>query len=177
VVSVIERVEPPYSADEATMVRAFLDYYRATIRRQADGLTPEQLATRLGPSTMTLGGMLKHLAFVEHWWLPMVLRGREPSVVWADADFDADPDWDWTSAAHDTPADLTRLYDDAIAESNALIDDAVRTDGLDLLAKRPRSNGEAPSLRWILVHLVEEYARHAGHADLIRESIDGATDL
>ena len=174
---VIERANPPYSADEATMLRAFLDYYRATIRRQADGLTPEQLSARLGPSTMTLGGMLKHLAFVEHWWLPMVLLGREPASIWADADFDADPDWDWTSAAHDTIEQLTRLYDDAVAESNAIIDEAVRTDGLDLLARRPRSNGEIPSLRWILVHLVEEYARHAGHADLIRESIDGATDL
>jgi uncharacterized damage-inducible protein DinB len=173
-----ERPEPPYAADEVTMLRAFLDYYRVTIKRQAEGLTREQLATPLPPATMTLGGMLKHLAGVEHWWLPMVLEGRANEPDWVDeAAMEADNDWEWHSAKDDDVETLFERFDWAVAEADRIIDAALQAEGLDTLAKRPRRDGSVGTLRWILVHLIEEYARHAGHADLIRESIDGATDL
>lgn len=172
------KTDPPHAADEVTMLRSFLDYYRATVRRQAEGLTADQLATPLPPATMTLGGMLKHLALVEHGWFDEVLAGAEPAEPWAGVDWDADPDWEWHSAADDDPAYLFELYDRAIASADVRIDEALAGAGLDTASVRPSRRTGAPfTLRWILVHLIEEYARHAGHADLIRESIDGATDL
>jgi len=158
------------------MLRSFLDFYRGTLRRQCEDLTSEQLAQRLGPSTMTLGGMLKHLAIVEDWWLSIVLCDAGEASWYADVDWDADKDWEWHSAAGDDPAQLFAWYDESIALSDKNTDAALAEGGLDLLAVRPSRRGHN-SLRWILVHLIEEYARHAGHADLIRESIDGATDL
>ena len=173
----LERTSPPYAADEVATLRGFLDYFRVTLRRQADGLTSEQLATALAPSPMTLGGMLKHLTFVEQWWFTVVFRGQEAQGFWADVDWDADGDWDWHSAVHDSPAQLLAGHEEEVARAEATLDEVLAVGGgLDQLAKRERRGG-AVSLRWILVHMIEEYARHCGHADLIRESIDGATDL
>lgn len=167
----------PQQADETTTLRAFLDFFRDTLRRQCAGIGADGLARTLPPSTMTLGGMLKHLTFVEQWWFSIVLHGQEASGIWADVDWDADADWEWHSAADDSPDQLRTWLDEAIAESDRLLDLALaRGEGLDTRAVRER-RGEWVSLRWILVHMVEEYARHCGHADLIRESIDGATDL
>lgn len=167
----------PLAAGEVATLRAFLDRFRATIRRQAEGLTSEQLAATLPPSTMTLSGLVKHLAYVEHWWFQMVLHGRDATGPWADVDWAADEDWDWHSAAEDTPDELLGLLADEVAAADRAIDEALAQDGLDTLARRARHDGEQASLRWILVHLVEEYARHAGHADLLRESVDGTTRL
>ncbi len=173
------KTDPPLAADEVTTLRAFLDYYRATVRRQAEGLTSEQLATPLAPATMTLGGMLKHLAVVEEGWLVETLAGEELGEPWASVDWEADRDWEWHTAAADEPAYLFELYDRAIALADERIERALTDgDGLDTLSVRHGRRSDEPfSLRWILVHLIEEYARHAGHADLIRESVDGATDL
>jgi len=174
----VPRVRTPLASDEVTTLRAFLDAHRATVRRQAGGLTADQLAARLPghPATMTLGGMLKHLTFVEQWWFQVVLRGRDPEGIWADVDWEADPDWDWHSATAHTPAELDAMLVAEIARSEEALWEALAGDGLDTLARRAR-HGQAASLRWILVHLVEEYARHCGHADLLREAVDGATDL
>lgn len=167
----------PLDADETTTLRAFLDHFRDTLRRQCAGLDATQLDTTVPPSTMTLGGMLKHLAYVEQWWFSVVLHGHEPSGVWADVDWAADGDWDWHSAVHDDPDQLRAWLDEAVVESDRLLDQALaRGEGLEVRAARER-HGTAPTLRWILVHMVEEYARHCGHADLIRETVDGATDL
>jgi hypothetical protein len=175
-VSDFPRTYPPRSADDATMLRSFLDYYRATILRQAEGLSDEQLATPLPPTTMTLGGMVKHLAWVENWWWRQVLMDG-PELEWVGTGFDDDPDWEWSSAKHDPWALLVSRYQDVVAECDEILERVLATaEGLDLLAKRPR-HGTYASVRWILVHLIEEYARHAGHADLIRESIDGTTDI
>ena len=173
----ITRTAPPYSADEVTMLRGFLDYFRSTLRRQAEGLDADQQDTRLSPSPMTLGGMLKHLTYVEQWWFENVLHGREPRGMWAAVDWEADGDWDWHSATENSPAELDAMLAEQIAVSDACLEEALADGGLDRLAVRPRGDGSVASLRWILVHLIEEYARHCGHADLIRESIDGATDL
>jgi hypothetical protein len=177
--SEIPRPRLPLAADEVTTLRTFLDWHRATLRRQAAGLTADQLDTPLPghPSTMTLGGMLKHLAYVEQWWFQQVLRGAEAEGIWADVDWDADEDWDWHSAAGQEGTALDALLVHEIARSEEALEEALAGDGLDTLAGRARHDGQHASLRWILVHLVEEYARHCGHADLVREAVDGATRL
>ncbi|MGH3347899.1 MAG: DinB family protein [Nocardioides sp.] len=171
-----ERTHPPAAADEPTTLLAFLGYFRATLRRQTDGLSAQQLATRLPPSTLTLGALLKHLAHVERFWATYVFAGKAMTEPWASADWDADPDWEMTSAAGDSPDDLRSLYDAELAAADVVYRRAIDELGLDALAARKRYEHNF-SLRWILMHLVEEYARHCGHADLIRESIDGAVDL
>jgi hypothetical protein len=90
-------------------------------------------------------------------------------------DWKADPDWDWHSAADDSPEQLFALWRDAVARSRLLVSEALADGGLEQLARRTWTDGRAPSLRWILVHMIEEYARHNGHADLLRESVDGLT--
>jgi uncharacterized damage-inducible protein DinB len=172
-----ERVDPPLRASEADTLLAFLTYHRDTLRVKTDGLTQEQLAATLAPSTLTLGGLLKHLALVEDNWFSVVFLGHEDAAVWKDVDWDADRDWDFHSAADDTPEHLRGLFDEAVAASDAIIAGALATpEGLDSLSVRESLRGEGRfSLRWIIVHMIEEYARHNGHADLLRESIDGQT--
>ena len=167
----IGRTDPPSAADEVTTLRSFVDFYRSTLRRQCAGLTAEQLRTPLAPSTMTLGGLLKHLAWVEQFWFREVLHGLDAEEPWTSAPWDTDHDWEWSSAVHDAPADLDALFVASVADADQNLDAA-----LAATAARER-RGEKVSVRWILVHMVEEYARHAGHADLLRESLDGATDL
>jgi uncharacterized damage-inducible protein DinB len=170
------RVDPPLRVDEATTLRTFLDYHRDTLRWKCSGLTQEQLAVSLPPSDMTLGGMMKHLAAVECSWLEIVFSGGEYMPPFDTADWDADRDWEWHSAPADSPEELRALLDEAIRRADAVIDSALQEEaGLDGLSVREsRTDGEGRfSLRWILVHLIEEYSRHNGHADLIRQSIDG----
>jgi uncharacterized damage-inducible protein DinB len=170
------RVDPPLQGSEVETLLGFLDYHRDTLRRKTEGLTSDQLSATLPPSTMTLGGMLKHLALVEDWWFSVALLDNEAVEPWKSVDWEADGDWDWHSASEDSPEELRRLFDDAVAASDRNLERAVAEGGLDTLAARPqRSTGRPVSLRWILTHMVEEYARHNGHADLIRESIDGVT--
>jgi uncharacterized damage-inducible protein DinB len=171
-----ERVDPPLASGEGETLLAFLDYHRDTLRQKTEGLSAEQLRATLPPSTMTLGGLLKHLALVEDNWFSVVLMGNEDAEPWRDADWDADRDWEWHSAADDSPEELRRLFDEACAASDRILAEVMADDGLDRLSVREsRREGGRFSLRWIVVHMIEEYARHNGHADLIRESIDGAT--
>ncbi|WP_109472852.1 DinB family protein [Ornithinimicrobium cavernae] len=171
-----QRVSPPRQGDEATLLRAYVAFLRDSLRLKAEGLTAEQLNTRHEPSELTIGGLLKHLAFVEHWWFSCVLRGAEFGEPWASVDWDADEDWDYHSAADDDPVELFALFDATIAESDRITEQVLATaEGLDTLAQRHPRDEDPVSLRYILLHMVEEYGRHAGHADLIRESIDGST--
>jgi uncharacterized damage-inducible protein DinB len=150
----------------------FLDYHRDTLRLKAAGLTSEQLNATPAPSTMTLGGMVKHVAFVEHWWFRCVFLGEEFGEPWASVDWDADADWDWHSAVDDTPEQIRALFDAECAASDSIIAGA---GDLGQPSVRTGRGGHTFSLRWILAHMVEEYARHNGHADLLREAIDGVT--
>jgi uncharacterized damage-inducible protein DinB len=170
------RVEPPLHGDEVTTLRSFLTYHRQTLRLKCAGLTQEQLAQPLPPSDMTLGGMMKHLALVESSWFEEVFAGGTSMPPFDTVDWDADFDWDWHSAADDTPEELRALFDEAVRRSDAATDDALAAGGLDHESARlsPRT-GQTFTLRWILVHMVEEYSRHNGHADLIRQSVDGQT--
>jgi uncharacterized damage-inducible protein DinB len=169
------RPEPPLAADEVATILGFLEYQRATLAWKCSGLGSAGLGATIAASSMTLGGLLKHLAYVEDLWCSRWLHGREPEPPWDTVDWKADADWDWHSAAEDTPEQLDALWRDAVARSQSLVADALADGGLEQLARRTWPSGESPSLRWILVHLIEEYARHSGHADLLRESVDGLT--
>lgn len=169
------RPVPPPEAGEVETLVGFLEFLRATIFWKCEGLGDDELRRSLPPSSMTLGGLLKHLAFVEDYWFGYVLHGADPDAPWADADWDADPDWDWTSAVDDAGEELRTLWSEAVGRSRSRLTEALETGGADHPASRPWSDGRRPSLRWIVCHLVEEYARHCGHADLLRESIDGKT--
>ena len=169
------RPEPPPAADETASILGFLEYQRATFAWKTNGLDADGLRATVGVSTMTLGGMLKHLALVEDSWFCYRLQGREYQPGWAAADWDVDPDWDWHSAADDSPEELRAIWEDAVDRSREAVTQALAGGGLDQLARRGWPDGRAPSLRWILLHMIEEYARHNGHADLIRESVDGET--
>jgi uncharacterized damage-inducible protein DinB len=167
------RPEPPLAGDETATLLGFLEFHRATLAWKCSGLDAAGLRATVGASTMTLGGLLKHLAYVEDDWCSRWLHGRERHPPWDTVDWKADPDWDWHSAAEDTPEQLLALWQDAVDRSRSLVAEALADGGLDRPARRTLSDGRALSLRWILVHLVEEYARHNGHADLLRESVDG----
>ena len=169
------RTEAPLRADEVTALRGFLDYHRDTFRWKCSGLTQQQLAQPHAPSTMTLGGLMKHLALNEVGWFGHTLAGAAYPPPFTDIDWDADPDWEWRTAADDGPVELRALYDDCVRRADAAIDQALAHDGLDARSAEPSSKDGPFSLRWILLHMIEEYARHNGHADLIRESIDGMT--
>ncbi|MET8863999.1 DinB family protein [Nonomuraea sp. NPDC004580] len=169
------RPEPPLAADELGTLVGYLEFHRATFAWKCAGLDAAGLKATVGASTMTLGGMLKHLAYVEDHWFSRMLHDRPGQPLWTTVDWKADQDWDWHSAAADSPEDLHALWQDAVTRSRHLLDEALAAGGLDQPARRTWPDGRAPSLRWILVHMVEEYSRHNGHADLIRESVDGLT--
>lgn len=164
------RTDPPVAAGEAATLVGFLDFLRETVALKTAGLDDEQLRRAHPPSAMTLGGMLKHLAFVEDHWVGHVVLGRAPSAPWDTAPWDDDPDWEWRSAATDDAASLRSLWRSTVERCRA----DLPLDDLGRLSAVER-HGERVSVRYVLVHLVEEYARHAGHADLLREALDGTT--
>jgi len=169
------RPEPPLAAGETATLLGYLDYQRATLEWKCRGLGAAGLSATTAASNMTLGGLLKHMAIVEEGWFWESLHGNDPLPPWDAVDWDADRDWEWHTAADDTPEELMTLWHDAVARSRTLVEQALANDGLDQLAKRTWPDGRAPSLRWIVCHMIEEYARHNGHADLLRESVDGQT--
>ena len=169
------RPEPPFAGDEVATLLGFLDYQRATLAWKCRGLDTAGLAATVGVSSMTLGGILKHLAYVETHWFSRWLRGNDCQPPWDTVDWDADPDWEWHSAAEDTPEQLFALWEECVARARTGTAEALADGDLGQLARRTWPDGRAPSLRWIVCHMIEEYARHNGHADLIRESVDGAT--
>jgi hypothetical protein len=173
-----ERADAPLRADEATTLRAFLDHHRDTLRWKCSGLTQEQLAQPLPPTDMTLGGLMKHIAIVEQSWFEDDFEGGGLMPPFDTADWDSDRDWEWHTARDDSPEELFALLDEARRRSDVVLDEALAPGGVGLdglsAAEAPNGRGRF-SLRWILLHMIEEYARHNGHADLIRESIDGQT--
>jgi uncharacterized damage-inducible protein DinB len=169
------RPEPPIAAGEIDTLLGFLDYQRATLAWKCGGLDAAGMNTTVGVSSITLGGLLKHMAYVEDSWFSRSLHGQDRRPPWDTVDWQAAPDWDWHSAADDSPEELFGLWQEAVERSRSLVSEALADGGLEQLAQRTWPDGSAPSLRWILVHMIEEYARHNGHADLIRESLDGLT--
>jgi uncharacterized damage-inducible protein DinB len=171
----VPRTDPDLVGTELTLLSQFLDFHRATLVDKVSGLSADQLTSRaVATSAITLAGMVKHLALVEDDWFQVRLLGRSDIEPWASAPFDDDPDWEWHSAIGESPASLLELYAAACARSRA----AVAEVGGDLETRSvqaDRHTGERFSLRWIMIHMIEETARHNGHVDLIREAIDGLT--
>jgi hypothetical protein len=166
-------VEPPVAGGEVDTLLGELERVRGYIAWKCGGLDSAGLRATLGPSTMTLGGLLKHLALCEDHMFTVKLNGQTPQPPWDTVDWDADPDWEWHSAAADTPEQLMSLWQEAVRRSRRQVAEALTGGGLDQLATSTASDGQPPSLRRLLIDMIEEYARHVGHADLIRESVDG----
>ncbi|WP_345065854.1 DinB family protein [Leifsonia kafniensis] len=163
-----QRTDPDVTASERASLDQFLDYHRATLLGKTDGLGAEALATRLPSSELTLAGLLKHLALVESDWIQVRFLGKPQEEPWASAPWDDDRDWEFHTAVTDDPEALRELYR-ATCDLNR---SSVAGIDLDTLSG-PDDTGRQWSLRWILLHLIEETARHNGHADLLREAIDG----
>lgn len=168
------RPEPPITGDEWETLRGFLDFHRATFAWKTSGLSQAQLAQTLGPSTMTLAGLIKHLTLVEDQWFREVLWAEEDIEPWASVDWKTSPDWDFDTALQDDPTELVENWRKSVSHARDNAGRAFMEDGLDARSKATH-HGETPNLRWIMTHMIEEYARHNGHVDLIRESIDGLT--
>ncbi len=169
------RPEPPVAAGEIDTLLGYLDYQRSTLEWKTRGLNRAQLSVIIAKSTMTLGGLLKHMAFVERYWFAKRLLGQPMGDPWGSVDWKAEPDWEWTSSLDDEPDSLRELWQRCCDDSRKIVGDTLRSGSLDTLCVQPWPNGDSPSLRWVLVHMIEEYARHNGHADLLREFVDGET--
>ncbi|HEX5541827.1 MAG TPA: DinB family protein [Micromonospora sp.] len=161
-----ERVGPPLIAGEREMLRAFLDYHRATLAMKCDGLSEEELRRQsMSPSTLSLLGLVRHMAEVERAWFRKVISGEDIPLVWSDeGDYQVAYD-----ASIATRSEAFDAWQREIEHSRRIEQEA---ESLDVTAHQPRW-GEDVSLRLVMLHLIHEYARHNGHADLLREGIDG----
>jgi uncharacterized damage-inducible protein DinB len=160
------RIDPPFVAGERAMLESWLEYHRATLAWKCEGLDDAQLRERaVPPSPLSLLGLVRHMADVERSWFRRVLGGENvPGIYWTDDD----PDGDFDNV---DAADVQEAFATWRAECEHARRNAAAAGSLDVTGQR---RGEAVTLRWILVHMIEEYARHNGHADFLRERIDGA---
>jgi Protein of unknown function (DUF664) len=165
--------EPPLAGTEAEHLAGALDRLRATFRWKAGGLDSAGLQTRIGASSLTLGGLLKHLAAVEDYIFTTKLTGEQMGAPWDTTGWDGDNDWEFSSAGDDTPEQLYSLWDGAVERSRTRLDGALAAGGLDQLVHISAPDGRQASLRRLVCDLIEEYGRHTGHADLLRETVDG----
>jgi len=162
------RIDPPLVADEAAMLTAWLDYQRATLAIKVHGVPAERLAERaVPPSGLSLLGLVRHMSEVERSWFRRVMADEQaPPLYYSDAN----PDGDFDDVDTADPAADLQAWHREVGVARALC------TGLSLeTMSAARRHGEHFSLRWITVHMIEEYARHNGHADLLRERIDGQT--
>ncbi|MCA9835069.1 MAG: DinB family protein [Thermomicrobiales bacterium] len=159
------RLRPPFHGDEKSTTHGFLEFQRETLLWKCAGLSEEQLRARPTSSSLTLLGLVKHLAFVERQWFQYVMAGRDVYIPWhhdnSDADFRIEPD--------DTGEGIIDFY----KKETALSDEIIGYYGMDDLAAWYQDDERRRSLRWIMGHMLEETARHCGHADIIRETLDG----
>jgi uncharacterized damage-inducible protein DinB len=165
------RLDPDPAGSEAELLAQYLDYQRATVLTKTESLDTQQLAYQHAPSSLTLAGLLYHLADVEESWMEVRFLGLAEREPFAGADLDADPDWAFHAAVKLDPEEVRQRYRDACDRSRKVV--AAAAD-LDQQSVATFPDGRHFSLRWVLLHLIEETARHAGHADLLREAIDGS---
>ncbi|MFG2312136.1 DinB family protein [Streptomyces sp. NPDC048566] len=163
------RTDTPVSWDERTQLTTFLDYARATARAKCDGVSEEDArkAPLPGSPLMTLSGVVNHLRWVEYSWFQVVFLGEEDEGPWTDED----PDREMRVAVDIPLAEILDAYE----EQSKRYRELVAVHELDATAQRPIRDGRRVDLRWILLHLVEETARHNGHLDILRELADGTT--
>jgi uncharacterized damage-inducible protein DinB len=164
------RQDTPGTGTELEQLTAFLDFQRETVLWKAERLDAAQLRQPLPPSSLTLAGLLNHLALVEDSWFRVRFSGLPDDELWAGVDWDADPDFEFRTALELGPDEVRQRYRDAIARSREVV---AAAEGLDQLGAEPWKDGTRWNLRWLLLHMIEETARHAGHADLLREAADG----
>ena len=158
--------EPPLAGSELEHLVGALDRLRTTFRWKADELDAAGLATRVGASSLTLGGLLKHLAITEDFIFTRKLTGEPVGQPWESL-WDGTDDWEFTSAAGDTPEQLYGFWEAAVERSRARLDAALARGGLDQLVHVASPEGEHASLRRLLCDLIEEYGRHTGHAERV----------
>ncbi|MDJ0340876.1 DinB family protein [Streptomyces sp. H10-C2] len=165
----VPRTDPPMVSDERVSLESWLGYHRATLLHKCSGLTGDQLAVRaVKPSALSLLGLVRHMAEVERWWFRILFNGQpELNSVFC-TDDEPDGDFDLAEAAG-AEADFATF-----ASECELADQAAAGRSLDDTFAHPRRGGPI-DLRWVYVHMIEEYARHNGHADILREQIDGVT--
>ena len=167
-----DRLPVPVTGDEKPMLSAFLDRYRETMIWKLNGLSTEQAAQRIVPSPTTLLGLVKHLAYVERFWFQLRFAGEKVSFPWTDEEDDQDPEWRIDPG--DSIENVTALYQDEVARSREIVARA-SLDDLEKYSGPATAQPQNPrSLRWIMIHMIDETARHAGHADILRELTDGA---
>ena len=165
--------EPPLAGNETEAVLGALERLRATFRYKADALDSAGLTTRIGVSTLTLGGLLKHLAVAEDHKFTVKLSGEPMDPTWDDNGWDDNDDWEFESAAEDSPGTLYALYDGAVGRARARVAAVLGGGDLDQDVEAQDDEGNHANLRRLLLDMVEEYGRHTGHADLLREAVDG----
>jgi hypothetical protein len=165
--------EPPFAGTEIEHVLGSLDRLRATFRWKADGLDAAGMRTSMPSSTLTIGGLLKHVAVQEDYAALVKVAGQPMPSVWDDNGWDGDDDWEFSSAAEQSPAELYALYDAAVDRARDVVRAALDERGLDGDSAVTLEDGTRASVRRILFDLLEEYGRHTGHIDLVREAVDG----
>ncbi|MFB9234281.1 DinB family protein [Plantactinospora siamensis] len=167
----VTRVDEPYVADERTMLEGWLDYHRQTLLLKCAGLTAEQLKTASAePSSLTLLGLVRHMAEVERWWFRRKVAALPLDDIYCT---EASPDGDFDDIADADPETDFATFDAEVAAARSAMVGRPLTDTF----RRKNRDGveEEISVRWVYLHMIEEYARHNGHADLLRERIDGVT--
>ena len=165
------RAEPPATGSELATLTGFLGWHRATLELKCSGLDAEAMARRSAePSSLSLLGLVRHLADVERSWFRRLLAGQDTAPLFYSPE---DPDGDFDGARPDPAvvAGAWRAWREEIAFAEQFV---VAAPDLDAFGKREDKRRGPISLRWVLIHMIEEYARHNGHADLLRERIDGA---
>ena len=158
---------------EAQAVLAVLERNRRTFAWKTGGLDRRGLAASAAASSMTLGGLVKHMALVEADWLAVKLAGQPYGPPWEEVDFDADPDWEWRTGAQDAPEEVYALWRSAVQRSQDVVAAVLRDGGMGAPGQITGRDGRPVSVREMLLDMIEEYARHTGHADVLRESVDG----
>jgi uncharacterized damage-inducible protein DinB len=171
-----ETAQPPTPSappTETESLLSVLERNRRTFAWKTSGLDETGLRATTAASAMTLGGLVKHMALVEADWLAVKLAGQEYGAPWDAVDFDADPDWEWRTGAVDSPDEVHAVWRDAVERSRELVAGVIKERGLDGPASFTWPDGRTPTVRVMLLDMIEEYARHTGHADLLREAVDG----
>lgn len=166
-------IEAPLCGDERDGLTGSLERQRRLFAWKTGDLDAAALQMTTSASSMTIGSLVKHLALVEDQWFTARLLGGDITQFWGPAIDEADPDWEWRSAAGDTPAELYTCWSDAVSRSRKAVRSVLDRYDMDQTAAWVRPDGNAPNLRRLMIDMIEEYARHLGHADILREAIDG----
>lgn len=162
-----ERKDTPFEGSEKELLEATLDYHRATLLQKTSGLSEHDLRREMTASGTSLLGLVKHLAYVERWWFQWIHAGDDVDFPWTDDD----PDADFRAQPDETAEQVFALYRAEIERDRTIVSAAE----LDAVARRAHRGEARPNLRWVLLHMIQETARHNGHADIVRELIDGTT--